>query len=104
VSEKLIRDRVPSLYSVSLPHPDDRQADEAEFVDLLLAKLREETDELITARMLEELADVLEVVRAIAGAIGSSVDELERARVEKSARVGDFSTRLVWMRPDGGRA
>lgn len=43
---------------------------------------------------LEELADLLEVIRAAAAARGYTVEELEQVRAEKAARRGGFERKL----------
>ncbi len=63
--------------------------------DALVAKLGEECAEFATARSLEELADVLEVVRALAAVFGS-LEDLERARQVKRASRGGFENR-TWL-------
>ena len=45
-------------------------------------------------KSLEEMADVLEVLYAIAAARGDSVEELERVRAEKSEKRGGFADRI----------
>ncbi len=44
---------------------------------------------------MEELADLLEVIRAVAAARGSSIGEVERIRQEKAAERGGFEKRLL---------
>ena len=43
---------------------------------------------------LEELADLLEVIRAAAAARGYTAEELEQVRAEKAARRGGFERKL----------
>lgn len=43
---------------------------------------------------LEELADLLEVIRAAAAARGYTAEELEQVRAEKAARRGGFEKKL----------
>jgi predicted house-cleaning noncanonical NTP pyrophosphatase (MazG superfamily) len=45
---------------------------------------------------LEELADVLEAVRALASEIGFDPERLEAARAAKAERNGAFSQRYIW--------
>lgn len=103
MAEKLIRDKVPGLFGRSTDDPAYRIADSSEMFDLLIAKLREETQELEISRDPEELADILEVARALASEIGSTervVDDIRRAKVD---RAGAFDQRIVWRSvPDVG--
>jgi predicted house-cleaning noncanonical NTP pyrophosphatase (MazG superfamily)/predicted kinase len=96
VAEKLIRDRVPGLYGRSATDPAYRVADTSEMFDLLITKLREETEELAASRDPEELADILEVARALADAIGSTQATIEDIRRAKVERAGAFDERIVW--------
>lgn len=97
--EKLIRDRIPQLAAERGQSMKVRQASAAEMHDLLLAKLDEETAEVRAANhhgLPVELADVLEVVRALAALNGHSKEALERIAEQKAATHGRFSNRLVW--------
>ncbi|MFF7359189.1 MULTISPECIES: nucleoside triphosphate pyrophosphohydrolase [Streptomyces] len=44
----------------------------------------------------EELADVLEVVRALAADLGVDADQLETIREAKGGERGGFADRIVW--------
>ncbi|MDX6740262.1 NUDIX domain-containing protein [Actinocorallia sp. A-T 12471] len=90
-----MRDRIPELIRASGGRPDVRTADPAEMRRLLLAKLWEEADEFSAEPSVEELADVLEVVRALADGIGCDAVELERVRAAKAAARGGFAEGLV---------
>ncbi|GAB2833617.1 hypothetical protein GCM10022221_35650 [Actinocorallia aurea] len=94
-NEKLVRDRIPELIRASGGEPDIRAADPSEMRRLLLAKLWEEADEFSAEPSAEELADVLEVVRALADGIGCDLLELERVRAAKEAARGGFTEGLV---------
>ena len=97
--EKLIRDLIPDLAARQGQPMAVRQAADREMPGLLLAKLDEEAAEVRAAdpgRVLEELADVLEVVRALAAWHGCDFGDLrEIARAKAEAR-GGFRQRLVW--------
>jgi Uncharacterized conserved protein len=89
--EKLVRDKIPELYAEGtyrVARPD-------EYAALLRDKLVEETGEYLAARDPEELADVLEVVRALARTHGLDLADLERLRAEKAARRGGFAGGVV---------
>ncbi len=99
MGEKLVRDGVPALYGLNADAPVYRVADRSEMFDLLIAKLREETEELAASKDPEELADVLEVVKALAGAIGSTEASVENTRRAKVEYAGGFQERIVWRMP-----
>jgi superfamily II DNA or RNA helicase/HKD family nuclease/predicted house-cleaning noncanonical NTP pyrophosphatase (MazG superfamily)/phage repressor protein C with HTH and peptisase S24 domain len=94
--EKLIRDRIPGL---GAEDPRLRIANPSEVRQLLADKLLEEAIEVHQAvragagnSVREELADVLEVARALASDYGFSVAELEAARTAKLRDRGGFQS------------
>lgn len=89
--EKLVRDKIPELYAEGTY----RVAEPDEYAALLRAKLAEETQEYLADRSPEELADVLEVVRALARTHGLDLADLERLREAKAARRGGFDQGIV---------
>ena len=62
---------------------------------MLDAKLDEELAEYHKDQNIEELADLLEVIRAVTIARGHSLEELERVRAEKAAKHGGFEKRIL---------
>ncbi|WP_119731035.1 NUDIX domain-containing protein [Thermomonospora amylolytica] len=97
--EKLVRDRIPEIIESAGGRPDVRVAADGEYRAFLRAKLLEETGEYAAADDPEELADVLEVVYALAAAHGVPAGELDRMRRAKAAERGGFDRRLVLRRP-----
>jgi predicted house-cleaning noncanonical NTP pyrophosphatase (MazG superfamily) len=97
---KLIRDLVPQRAAERGAHLTTRVADPDEMPALFRAKLAEEIGELYDAgteaACREELADVLEVLYAIADLHGITPVELETERQAKADRCGGFARRLVW--------
>jgi predicted house-cleaning noncanonical NTP pyrophosphatase (MazG superfamily) len=97
--EKLVRDRVPQFIRAQGDEPIVRIADRGEYRELLCAKLVEEAHEVVMAddaRLPEELADVLEVVLALAADLGFDAGGLERLRAAKATERGSFTERIVW--------
>ena len=94
---KLVRDNIPDIIRAGGQLPVIRSADPGEYRALLRAKLAEETDEFLASEDdPEELADVLEVVRALADDLGVSPADLEALARGKSSGRGGFAKRLVW--------
>jgi len=94
---KLVRDRIPEIIRATGELPSTRVAEGAEFQSLLVAKLSEEVLEFIASDGDPgELADILEVVMALADGLGVGRQGLERLRAEKEAARGGFSQRIVW--------
>ena len=62
---------------------------------MLDAKLNEELAEYQESKSVEELADLLEVIRAVVAARGYSMEEVEAIRQEKATKRGAFEKRLL---------
>ena len=92
---KLIRDRIPAIIEADGHEATIHVADDREFEQKLLEKLAEEVDEFLRDGEIEELADVLEVIYALAAQDGVSQDGLERIRRRKVDQRGSFSKRLI---------
>ena len=93
VYEKLVRDLIPDLIAAQGEKPNIRILDDAEYRDCLSRKLDEEVQEFHKENNLEELADILEVVYALAE-INGGREELERIHREKHDARGGFSKRI----------
>ena len=65
------------------------------YLEMLDAKLAEELSEYQESHSLEELADLLEVLRAVMKARGWTWEELERVRSDKAAKRGGFEKRIL---------
>lgn len=96
--EKLIRDKLPQIVREAGLNVFDRRLEDAEFVQSLKVKLAEETAEVAAAtsadEVLGELADVMEVVLALADAHGFTPADLEAARRSKFEERGGFAARI----------
>ena len=96
--EKLIRDKLPQIMRDAGLKVFDRRLEDAEFVQSLKVKLGEETAEVAVAtsadEVLGELADVMEVVLALADAHGFTAVDLEAARRAKFEERGGFTERV----------
>ncbi|WP_079126065.1 nucleoside triphosphate pyrophosphohydrolase [Streptomyces sp. ERV7] len=96
---KLVRDRIPEIIRSGGAQPETYTACPEEYRQRLRAKLQEEVAEFLAAeepKMPEELADVLEVVRALASDLGLPPERLEAIRAQKAAERGGFGGRIVW--------
>ena len=95
--DKLVRDRIPEIIEQSGKICRRRVLSDEEYLARLDEKLGEELAEYLESHSIEELADLLEVIRAAAAARGSSMEEVERIRREKAERRGAFEKRLLLM-------
>ncbi|MFF7632961.1 nucleoside triphosphate pyrophosphohydrolase [Kitasatospora sp. NPDC008050] len=96
---KLVRDRIPQIIRQDGAEPVTYTADPEEYRDRLRDKLGEEVAEFLDADEESapgELADVLEVVRALAADLGVDADQLEMIREAKAGERGGFADRIVW--------
>ncbi|WP_455432790.1 NUDIX domain-containing protein [Streptosporangium soli] len=91
MAEKLVRDKIPDVY----PGNTYRQAAPDERAGLLRAKLAEETNEYLTSRHPGELADILEVLHALARLHDLDPAGLELLREAKSAERGALTQGIV---------
>lgn len=81
--EKLVRDGIPEIIRNKGEIPTVRTLNKEEYLLALDKKLSEEVAEYLEANDLDELGDVIEVIRAIASARGSNIEQVESVR-EKS--------------------
>lgn len=95
--DKLVRDRIPEIVTASGARPETRVADPVEFRALLRAKLVEEVYEFLEDENPAELADILEVVRALAADLSTGPDELERMREKKVTERGGYDEHIVLL-------
>lgn len=92
---KLVRDLIPNIIHEAGNTCETRILSEEEYIHQLDMKLGEEFFEYMESKSIEELADLLEVIFAIAKIKGFSESELERVRQKKSASRGAFEKRIM---------
>lgn len=92
---KLVRDRIPEIIKSSDKSCTIEILSDDVFLRMLDAKLDEELAEYHKDQNIEELADLLEVIRAVAVARGYTLEELEQVRAEKAAKRGGFEKRIL---------
>lgn len=100
IYNKLVRDKIPEIIKSSGKKAYYHILTEEEYLLELDKKLNEECAEYQSDKSLEELADMLEVMYAVAEARGYSIAELERVRIEKAERRGGFGGRIFLERVD----
>ena len=93
--DKLVRDRIPEIITAAGKTCVTETLSDEAYLLKLDAKLDEELAEYHADQNIEELADLLEVIRACAAARGSSADDLERIRAEKAEKRGGFEKKLL---------
>ena len=92
---KLVRDRIPEIIEADGKRCKLETLSDEAYLRLLDRKLDEELAEYQESKSLEELADLLEVIRAVVKARGWTMEELERVRMEKAAERGGFEKKVL---------
>jgi len=70
---------------------------DAEYASELRKKLQEEVQEYLSSNDIDELADVMEVIEALAEYQGCSFDELIKVKQKKPSKNGAFRQRIYLM-------
>lgn len=91
---KLVRDRIPEIIHASGKTCTTKVLSDEDYIQAIDAKLDEELAEYHKDQNIEELADLLEVLRAVAVARGYTIEQLEQVREEKATKRGGFEKKL----------
>ena len=94
---KLVRDKIPQIIEASGATPLTRILETEEYLSCLETKLDEEVQEFHESKSPEELADILEVVYALAAAQGCSREQLQQIFDAKHTARGGFKKRIYWI-------
>ena len=96
MTEKLVRDRIPEVMAARGQVGTFRSAGPEDILPLLLAKVQEEAAEVATSNgSAEEIADIIEVLEALAAHCGYSQEQLQALREEKRRVRGGFRLGVV---------
>ena len=91
---KLVRDNIPKIIKDSGRKPIIRNLDDDEYVDAIVEKLHEEIKELQNANtasdVLEEIADIAQVITNMMDAIPAVYDKV----LEKAKEKGEFNHKI----------
>jgi predicted house-cleaning noncanonical NTP pyrophosphatase (MazG superfamily) len=94
---KLVRDQIPRIIEGGGGQPITRVLDQVGYLAALRAKLIEEAEEAQAApdrQLRSELADVLEVLQALAAAHGMNWEDVVAEAARKRAERGGFDERI----------
>lgn len=94
VYNKLVRDKIPEIIEKGGEKPNIRILETEEFIRCLEKKLDEEVGEYHRDKNAGELADILEVVFALADSLDCSRDELMELYQKKHDARGGFEKRI----------
>ena len=102
IYNKLVRDKIPEIIAESGGKANIRTLPDEEYLRFLEAKLDEEVAEFHQDKSVEELADILEVVYALAAVQGCTKEELLAVYNEKHEKRGGFKKRLLLIESERG--
>lgn len=97
IYNKLVRDKIPEIIKGNGETPVTRELDLEEYKLALETKLQEECKEVIMAsgeERVEEIADVIEVLRALAKLEGVQLTNVLDVAENKNIRRGAFEKRI----------
>jgi len=98
VYNKVVRDNIPQIIEKSGMKYEMKELDNNQFLEGLKEKLTEELEEFKEEEDIQELADILEVVYAIARLKGVSKEQLEEIRKHKKETNGGFNKNLYLIK------
>ncbi|WP_404354871.1 nucleoside triphosphate pyrophosphohydrolase [Cytobacillus firmus] len=95
---KLVRDGIPEIIEKTGKKFSTRILDDNEYIKELKKKSFEELQEYVETNnkedAIEELADVLEIIHALAEYHGASIEEVEEIRKQKAEKRGGFKEKI----------
>ncbi|MDQ1146068.1 putative house-cleaning noncanonical NTP pyrophosphatase (MazG superfamily) [Bacillus sp. SORGH_AS 510] len=98
IYNKLVRDRIPEIIEKTEKHFTTRILDNEEYIKELKNKSFEELEEYVNAEndqdSIEELADLLEIIHALAECHGASIEKVEEVRKNKAEKRGGFKDKI----------
>lgn len=92
---KLVRDKIPEYIRKKGGNPITHIADDAEYWQKLKEKFFEEMEEFKKDENIEEFADLLEVIDAIAEYKKFDRNEVEKVRNKKADEKGKFRNKII---------
>ena len=94
VYNKMVRDKIPEISEKEGKTCTCSVLSDENYLKMLDEKLNEELAEYQEDKSMEELADLLEVIKAVALARGSSFEKVEEIRRAKAEKRGGFDKRI----------
>jgi len=91
---KLVRDKIPSIIAQNGKNANTTTLNDKQYTAALEKKLKEETREYLRSKDLTELADILEVVEALAKNQGASFEDVLALKQQKQTTNGAFEQRI----------
>ena len=95
IYHKLVRDKIPQIIEAGGNTCTTQILSQESYLKMLDEKLTEELNEYLESKSPEELADLLEVMMAVAKARGYAWQEIENIRLAKLEKRGGFEKRIL---------
>jgi predicted house-cleaning noncanonical NTP pyrophosphatase (MazG superfamily) len=98
IYNKLVRDRIPEIIEKDNKKFSSRILSNDEYIKSLKEKSFEELKEYVNTEndedAIEELADLLEIIHALAECHGASIEKVEEIRKKKAEKRGGFKEKI----------
>lgn len=98
IYNKLVRDKIPKIIEKTGKAYTTSILNDEQYIEELKNKITEELEEYTKANndreAVEELADILEVINALALHLGSTIEEVEKIRKMKAEKRGGFQEKV----------
>lgn len=98
IYNKLVRDQIPQIIEGAGKKFSTRILDDEEYIKELKKKSLEELDEYLNTtsneEAIEELADLLEIIHALAEFHGATIEIVEKTRKKKAKKHGCFKNKV----------
>lgn len=95
IYNKLVRDKIPDIIKSKGEKCKFEVLNDEDYKDFLDKKLNEEVAEYQSSKSLTELADIIEVIYAIAKTRGFTPEQMEELRILKEKSKGGFSKGIL---------
>lgn len=95
---KLVRDKIPEIFLKDHSLPITKTLNNEEYITELNTKLKKEVNKYLENQNVEEMVDILEVIRAILKYNEVSYEEIEAKRIKKAEKKGTFEDRVYLER------
>jgi predicted house-cleaning noncanonical NTP pyrophosphatase (MazG superfamily) len=92
--DKAVRDNIPEIIEESGHSCNVKSLPDSEFLVELENKLIEELEEYRESKSIEELVDIMEIIRRISELKGTNIEDLEKLRKAKAEKKGLFEKNL----------
>lgn len=98
IHNKLVRDKILEIIKNNGQKSTHKILSDEEYAKELINKLSEEVEEYKTDKNTDELADIMEVIYALADIHGCTPGQLEDIRAEKAEKRGGFKDKIFLIK------